>query len=231
MEEGIKGAVMLGVELTAEERDLLARAYEHQVTRMRKSWSRIAACEERERRSAERCGARLGHVVKYRLTLESEIRNLCSDLFTLLEVHLIPHAGTSEALVFFLKMKANYHGHLADLGSEDERKMAIENAQRCFRQASELSMKLSPAHPVRLALALSLSVFLHDVLKQTQRASAIAKEAFNGAIAELDTLDEESYKDSTRTMQALRDCLMFRSSVGADTLKHHRRPKERRSEV
>jgi len=104
MEEGIKGAVMLGVELTAEERDLLARAYEHQVTRMRKSWSRIAACEERERRSAERCGARLGHVVKYRLTLESEIRNLCSDLFTLLEVHLIPHAGTSEALVFFLKM-------------------------------------------------------------------------------------------------------------------------------
>ena len=41
---------------------------------------------------------------------------------------------------------------------------------------------------------------------QTQ-ACTLAKQAFDDAIAELDTLDEESYKDSTLIMQLLRDNL------------------------
>jgi 14-3-3 protein epsilon len=43
----------------------------------------------------------------------------------------------------------------------------------------------------------------------------LAKEAFDDAIAELDTLDEESYKNSSRTMQVLRDCLTFRSGANS----------------
>ena len=37
-------------------------------------------------------------------------------------------------------------------------------------------------------------------------------QAFDDAIAELDTLDEESYKDSTLIMQVLRDNLMLWTS-------------------
>jgi len=47
------------------------------------------------------------------------------------------------------------------------------------------------------------------------RACTLAKEAFDDAIAELDTLDEESYKNSSRTMQVLRDCLTFRSGANS----------------
>lgn len=39
------------------------------------------------------------------------------------------------------------------------------------------------------------------------RACKLAKSAFDEAIAELDTLNEESYKDSTLIMQLLRDNL------------------------
>ena len=41
----------------------------------------------------------------------------------------------------------------------------------------------------------------------SKAACELAKQAFDDAIAELDTLDEESYKDSTLIMQLLRDNL------------------------
>jgi len=45
----------------------------------------------------------------------------------------------------------------------------------------------------------------------------LAKSAFDDAIAELDTLSEESYKDSTLIMQLLRDNLtLWTSEQGAD---------------
>lgn len=48
-------------------------------------------------------------------------------------------------------------------------------------------------------------------------ADRLAKEAFDNAIAELDTLSEESYKDSTLIMQLLRDNLtLWTSDVQGD---------------
>ena len=45
----------------------------------------------------------------------------------------------------------------------------------------------------------------------------MAKQAFDDAIAELDSLSEESYRDSTLIMQLLRDNLtLWTSSDGAD---------------
>ena len=44
------------------------------------------------------------------------------------------------------------------------------------------------------------------------RACNLAKQAFDEAIAELDSLSEESYKDSTLIMQLLRDNLTLWTS-------------------
>lgn len=54
-------------------------------------------------------------------------------------------------------------------------------------------------------------------MNKPQQACNIAKAAFDDAIAELDTLNEESYKDSTLIMQLLRDNLtLWRSDVDTD---------------
>jgi len=55
-------------------------------------------------------------------------------------------------------------------------------------------------------------VFYYEILNSPERACHLAKQAFDEAIAELDTLGEESYKDSTLIMQLLRDNLTLWTS-------------------
>merc|ERR1712029_384460 len=55
-------------------------------------------------------------------------------------------------------------------------------------------------------------VFYHEILNSPDRACHLAKQAFDDAIAELDSLSEDSYKDSTLIMQLLRDNLTLWTS-------------------
>jgi 14-3-3 protein epsilon len=58
-------------------------------------------------------------------------------------------------------------------------------------------------------------VFYYEILNSPDRACHLAKQAFDDAIAELDSLSEESYRDSTLIMQLLRDNLtLWTSSDG-----------------
>ena len=95
----------------------------------------------------------------------------------------------------------------------------------CAKQIKPLTLKqtatdvaqteLTPTHPIRLGLALNFSVFYYEILNSPDRACHLAKQAFDDAIAELDSLSEESYRDSTLIMQLLRDNLtLWTSSDG-----------------
>ena len=66
---------------------------------------------------------------------------------------------------------------------------------------------MPPTHPIRLGLALNSSVFYYEIMNNAEQACKLAKTAFDDAIAELDNLKEDSYKDSTLIMQLLRDNL------------------------
>jgi 14-3-3 protein epsilon len=61
-------------------------------------------------------------------------------------------------------------------------------------------------------------VFYYEILNSPDRACHLAKQAFDDAIAELDSLSEESYRDSTLIMQLLRDNLtLWTSSDSGET--------------
>jgi 14-3-3 protein epsilon len=110
-------------------------------------------------------------------------------------------------------MKGDYHRYLAEFSTGNSRKEAAENSLMAYKSASDIAMtELPPTHPIRLGLALNFSVFYYEILNSPDRACQLAKQAFDDAIAELDTLDEDSYKDSTLIMQLLRDNLTLWTS-------------------
>jgi hypothetical protein len=77
---------------------------------------------------------------------------------------------------------------------------------------------------IRLGLALNFSVFYYEIFNSPDCACHLAKQVFGDAIAELDTLSEESYKDSTLIMHLLCDNLTLwtsdmQDSSSADVIK------------
>merc|ERR1719245_1242031 len=85
--------------------------------------------------------------------------------------------------------------------------------QEAYKAAFDIAeQEMPPTHPIRLGLALNFSVFHYEILNNPEEACTLAKSAFDLAIAELDTLSEESYKDSTLIMQLLRDNLTLWTS-------------------
>ena len=115
-------------------------------------------------------------------------------------------------------MKGDYHRYLAEFQAGDTRKESSQAALDAYTSAqTTASENLPPTHPIRLGLALNFSVFYYEILNSPDRACHLAKQAFDDAIAELDTLSEESYKDSTLIMQLLRDNLTLWTSDEGDS--------------
>jgi 14-3-3 protein epsilon len=109
--------------------------------------------------------------------------------------------------------KGDYYRYLAEFKTGNERKEAADQSLKAYEAASSTAVTdLAPTHPIRLGLALNFSVFYYEILNSPERACHLAKQAFDEAIAELDTLSEESYKDSTLIMQLLRDNLTLWTS-------------------
>ncbi|OUZ99777.1 14-3-3 protein [Macleaya cordata] len=204
-------------ELTVEERNLLSVAYKNVIGSLRAAWRIVSSIEQKEegRKNDE-------HVVlvkDYRSTLESELSDVCAGILKLLDGHLIPSASASESKVFYFKMKGDYHRYLAEFKVGAERKEAAEDTMLAYKAAQEIAVAdLAPTHPIRLGLALNFSVFYYEILNSSEKACSMAKQAFEEAIAELDTLGEESYKDSTLIMQLLRDNLTLWTSDMQDQL-------------
>uniref|UniRef100_A0A804LUC6 14-3-3 domain-containing protein n=1 Tax=Zea mays TaxID=4577 RepID=A0A804LUC6_MAIZE len=113
-----------------------------------------------------------------------------------------------QSKVFYLKMKGDYHRYLAEFKTGAERKEAAESTMIAYKAAQDIALaELASTHPIRLGLALNFSVFYYEILNSPDKACNLARQAFDEAISQLDTLGEDSYKDSTLIMQLLRDNL------------------------
>ncbi|XP_040873569.1 14-3-3 protein SGF14l isoform X1 [Glycine max] len=211
MVEAMKNVAKLNVELTVEERNLLSVGYKNVVGARRASWRILSSIEQKE--EAKGNDVSVKRIKEYRQKVESELSNICSDIMTVIDEHLIPSSSAGEPSVFFYKMKGDYYRYLAEFKSGDERKEAADHSMKAYQSASTTAeAELPPTHPIRLGLALNFSVFYYEILNSPERACHLAKQAFDEAISELDTLSEESYKDSTLIMQLLRDNLTLWTS-------------------
>ncbi|XP_008319056.1 14-3-3 protein beta/alpha-A [Cynoglossus semilaevis] len=209
MAAAMKAVTEESKELSNEERNLLSVAYKNVVGARRSSWRVISSIEQK----TEPTDKKREMACDYRMKIESELQEICHDVLNLLDKYLIANASQSESKVFYLKMKGDYFRYLSEVASGDSKKDTVDNSQLAYQNAFEISKKdMQPTHPIRLGLALNFSVFYYEILNSPEQACALAKQAFDEAIAELDTLNEESYKDSTLIMQLLRDNLTLWTS-------------------
>lgn len=221
MVSSMKSVAKMDVELTVEERNLLSVAYKNVIGARRASWRIVTSIEQKE--EAKGNYHHLELIKNYRQTIENELAGICNDILTILDRHLIPSATGGDSRVFYYKMKGDYHRYLAEFASGAARKEAAENSLIAYRAASDIALtELPPTNPIRLGLALNFSVFYYEILNSPERACHLAKQAFDDAIAELDTLSEESYKDSTLIMQLLRDNLTLWTSDMAGEQKNEK---------
>ncbi|XP_002730565.1 14-3-3 protein zeta/delta-like [Saccoglossus kowalevskii] len=204
-----------GAELSNEERNLLSVAYKNVVGARRSSWRVISSIEQKTEQSVsqDKITKKQEMAKEYRQKIEKELRDICGDVLNLLKKFLIPKASKSESKVFYLKMKGDYYRYLAEVASQDDREKIVDNSQTAYKDAFDISQNdMEPTHPIRLGLALNFSVFYYEIKNEPDQACKLAKQAFDEAIAQLDTLNEESYKDSTLIMQLLRDNLTLWTS-------------------
>lgn len=210
MVDAMKRVAALNVELTVEERNLVSVAYKNVIGARRASWRIISSIEQKEESKGNQ--KHVARIKEYREKVEAELTKICNDILSVLDNHLIPTAGSAESKVFYQKMKGDYLRYLAEFATGTARKEAAEKSLIAYKTASEVATALPPTHPIRLGLALNFSVFYYEILNSPDRACQLAKTAFDEAIAELDTLSEDSYKDSTLIMQLLRDNLTLWTS-------------------
>jgi len=198
-------------ELSVEERNLLSVAYKNAVGSRRAAWRIITSVEQKEKSKGNEEQA--AYAKEYSGKVEAELQKICDTILGLLDSNLISSASTGESKVFYQKMKADYYRYIAEFTDGDAKSKAAESARAAYADAQAVAEKdLAVTHPIRLGLALNYSVFMYEVLANPEEACKMARSAFEDAIAELDNVAEDSYKDSTLIMQLLRDNLTLWTS-------------------
>ncbi|KAF5092151.1 hypothetical protein D0Z03_003016 [Geotrichum reessii] len=206
MVEYMKEVAKTGEELTVDERNLLSVAYKNVIGTRRASWRIISSIEQKEESKGATDHVEL--IKTYRSKIESELEDVCNDVLKVLTDYLLPKAESGESKVFYYKMKGDYHRYLAEFAFGEKRNAAAAAALESYKKATDIAQTdLTSTHPIRLGLALNFSVFYYEIFNSPDRACHLAKQAFDDAISELDTLSEDSYRDSTLIMQLLRDNL------------------------
>jgi len=198
-------------ELSVEERNLLSVAYKNVVGSRRAAWRILSSLKQKEQSKGNEDHVK--RIDEYKGKIEKELNDICSEIISSLDQQLVPSSSSAEGKVFFEKMKGDYYRYLAEFLVGDKRQEAVDGAGRAYKVAFDLATTdLATTHPIRLGLALNYSVFQYEILGSPEQACSLAKQAFDDAIADLDNVSEDSYKDATLIMQLLRDNLTLWTS-------------------
>lgn len=98
----MKKVAKLDIELTVEERNLLSVGYKNVVGSRRASWRILSSIEQKEESRGNEVNVK--RIKEYRQKVETELSNICGDIMTVIDEHLIPSSSAGESTVFYYKM-------------------------------------------------------------------------------------------------------------------------------
>ena len=208
-------------DLSIEDRNLLSVAYKNSVGTRRTAWRVLSSIETKE----EAKGSQFLVLLRdYKNQIECELDKICEEIIELLDTKLIESAKNhSQSLVFYEKMKGDYYRYIAEYSTGEKHTKAADSAFESYSKAKEIAnASLDTTNPIRLGLCLNFSVFYYEVRNDAKEACTLAKQAFDDAIADIEKIDEENYRDSTTIMQLIRDNLtLWTSELEQDEEEDH----------
>ncbi|GJW93359.1 14-3-3 protein 7 [Tanacetum coccineum] len=167
MVEAMNSVAKLGVELTAEERNLLSVGYKNVLGAKRASWRILSVIKSKEEANGE-----MQHVALAKESLkrvEDELTSKCNEILLTIDDYLLPSSKTGEAAVFYHKMKGDYYRYLAEIKSDAEREEATSQSLKAYEAATAIAeTDLPPTNPIRLGVALNFSVFYYEIIANTE---------------------------------------------------------------
>lgn len=205
MSDAMKKLTILGVNLTPEERNLLTQSFKKSIKPRRSFWTKLSSIENQKSEL----------INNYREIIEFELTGICNDVVKLVDDHLIPSSldsNDAESAVFYYKMKGDYYRYLAEINTDEVRERAANESLAAYEEATAMAeAKLAKIHPIRLGLALNLSVLHYEILNSPENSREIAEEAYDEAITELFGLDRENawYDDTTAILRLLGNNLVL----------------------
>ena len=121
----------------------------------------------------------LDYIKEYKAKVQKELEDLCNKINSTIDANLLPKATTDEAKVFYHKMKGDYCRYIAE------------------------------KNPVKLGLALNLSVFYYEVVGNKDEACKLAEDTLAKSKEALAGADEEEdeVKDAMSIVNLLEENL------------------------
>lgn len=229
MASAMKKVTEAAQELTKEERNLLSVAYNF--TRQL-AWRVVSSIEIKPSPDLSilfRQPISEDMAKEYREKVEKELQEICPDVLGLLDKQLIAKASNAESKVLYLTMKGDYYRHLADSSLLSKvfsdsptsafataKAEVVGESEKAYYAALVIAREqMQPTHPIRLGLALSVSIFFDEIMHLRVKARALARQALCYAIAGLcDNNNEDSYEDTKLIVQLLQDNITLWSVGG-----------------
>merc|ERR1711998_398811 len=213
-------------ELTQEERNLISVGYKNLMSERRTSWRTVDQQERKAMKADAEGHEYLPYITAYKETIAKEIDAVIEKVIEDVVKKYTSgplKAENAENLVFFYKMQGDYNRYGAEIASGEAAASYQKRAGEAYaaahtageqetditdQQTGQVSRGfLKKTNPILLGLALNHSVFYFEICKEPNEAKKLAQRAFDDALAKLDELPEEQYKDSTLIMQLLKDNL------------------------
>ena len=199
-------------DLSSDERNLLSIAYKNTISLDRQAIRTLLAYESKEAKKAE--SPYLEYIREYKQKVQKELEDLCNKICETIDTLLLPKATTDEAKVFYHKMKGDYYRYIAENVDGDVKKKYSDLGLSSYNSALDASNSIDYKNPIKLGLALNLSVFYYEVVGNKEEACKLAqetldksKEALNGADE-----DEDEVKDAMSIVNLLQENLSMWNS-------------------
>merc|ERR1711865_115962 len=198
MKHFVKALAMMHTELEPTERALVITAYKH-VSGLRRQALRVVKQklenEQAEREETIAAGEKdeeryLENLATYKVKIESELSDICTEILNLLKDDLFPHATEAESKVEYAKMQGDYYRYMCEYTDAAQRADAINSAAAFYQTAFDVSMELSPGNATRLGLCLNFSVLYYEIMGKQEEAKKMAEDALRDSSR--DTADENA---------------------------------------